>query len=261
MDRIPAPQDVIAERSDHEMTIMNRGFETERSLMRTQTQSGRRQADQTSETVTGRRRRTAPMVALLVVMACPLACNTVSGPDSSPNTQQETSPEFANIRLRDIAVTAIKGSVFDREDEVLPLRSEMREQFRRYLIDAKSYAVPRSSWVDERYGRDDGAELEADAVLGVTINQWVTEGLAARGVAYAGGKFELRSIDGNDLLWQFACRDLPVYIDRARLSGHVTDRVRDAVRVFAARALGTIPTHLTGDPPRLGGTSRVDGGR
>ncbi|MCA9320511.1 MAG: hypothetical protein KDB53_07240 [Planctomycetes bacterium] len=184
-----------------------------------------------------------------LILALPIlflgACQ--SAPERMPVEEFDGGDELRALAPTDIAVVAVDARATSRDDATVIFREfpsdDLREAARHYLIERKSFAVPTSEWVDGTLARGGTADLETDAILEVTVDQWDTEFLAARGVIYAGAEFRLKSSDGKTTLWSYTCRDrqLPVKAPHGGSATH--GNMSQAARRLAEDALSRLPRH------------------
>ena len=178
-------------------------------------------------------------LALLVLMLT-AACQT-----ANPDRIEEDFHAVQDYSTRNISEIVVLPVAIDSVDTTahnsirdLP-RVEMRRLLRQYLIQQKDYVAPQEQWIDERIAS--AANLETDAILHVTVNQWDTSNLVRRGVIYAGADFQLKSPGGDTLLWTYNCRNLQLPIAGPHGGPKIADSNLTAIRLLTQTALSRIP--------------------
>lgn len=149
--------------------------------------------------------------------------------------------DFSSLNVTDIVVLPIDlGPAVNGETVVerqVPTR-KMRKMIRGYLIEKKNYAAPRESWIDEQIAAN--GDLDSDALLSVSILQWDTSSLEKRGVIYATATFELKSPEGDSLLWHYKCRDYQLVVDAPHGGQSISGNNVAAARLLAETALSRL---------------------
>ncbi len=153
---------------------------------------------------------------------------------STPDLTARNITEISVLPF-EIGPAVASESITDRQ---LPAR-KMRRMVRGYLIERKNYAVPSATWIDDRL--NESSSLETDALLNVSVLQWDTSSLEKRGVIYATATFELKSPDGNTLLWRYSCRDFQLVVDAPYGGQAIGGNNLTAARLLAETALSRLP--------------------
>ncbi|MFT7619154.1 MAG: hypothetical protein ACI97A_002804 [Planctomycetota bacterium] len=150
--------------------------------------------------------------------------------------------DLTSRNVTDISVLPIDlGPAVNGEtavDHQMPA-TKMRKMIRGYLIENKNYAAPQESWIDDQLATN--ADLDSDALLNVSVLQWDTSSLERRGVIYATATFELKSPNGDSLLWHYTCTDYQLVVDAPHGGQAIRGNNVAAARLLAETALSRLP--------------------